>query len=85
MISKLLCARYGSVEVRFDEGIKAKWPEDTTLVYIFGVAKMVERLSKKATEHASKTGKTLRVVSYGFKIPGKKPERESGPYILYKF
>ncbi|MDR0397951.1 MAG: class I SAM-dependent methyltransferase [Candidatus Nomurabacteria bacterium] len=71
--------------IKWQNGLKAKWPAGTTVVYVFGVERIMAAVAEKARQHAEVYGKAIKVVSYGFEIPGKKPERTVGAYHLYKF
>lgn len=57
----------------------AKWPADTRGLYIFGTERVMRRLSGKL-----KTApRPLRVVSYGFALPGHKPIKQTGGFFVY--
>lgn len=75
----------GKATINCRDGLRADWPASTTVVYVFGVERIMPALRRKAEAYAKQHGKTLCVISYGFKIPRLKPARAAGPYFLYRF
>ena len=62
------------------------WKADITdadAVFIFLIDRHMARLDKFLRRQLR--GGLVKVVSYGFKIPGKKPLKESGAIFLYKY
>ena len=59
------------------------WPEADG-VYVFLLDRFMTRLDRTCIEYAKNTG-PLSVVSYTFKIPGKKPAKKSGALYLYHY
>ncbi|MDR1032960.1 MAG: hypothetical protein LBL84_03040 [Candidatus Nomurabacteria bacterium] len=72
------------VAVKCRNGLTADWPSNTTVVYVFGVERVMPKLERKVQAHVRRYGKAVRVISYGFKLPGLKPVREMGAYLLYE-
>lgn len=61
------------------------WSADLSLashVYVFLQDRFMKRLDQKLTEQASRP---VKLVSYAFKVPGKKVVRENGPMYLYQY
>lgn len=57
--------------------------EDADGVFVFLIEHHMDKLDKYLSRQLQ--GKQTKVVSYGFKIPGKKPLEESGAVFLYKY
>lgn len=81
LISRLRTLRYGrKVKVKF----KSFWKADLSQAdgaFIFLITHKMAQLDKFLTR--KKTKKPLPVVSHAFKIPGRKPQKKSGPMLLY--
>lgn len=78
--------RYHKQAVVYDRDFfRANLPADTTVIYLFGVGRMMNRLAEYLTEQRPKlTAKTVRVVSFGFDIPGLKPVVVKDGFNLYE-
>lgn len=62
------------------------WKADITnanAVYIFLIEHHMDKLDKYLSRQLQ--GRQVKVVSYGFKIPGKKPLQDAGAVFLYKY
>jgi len=59
--------------------LRTSWPADTTAVYIFGSRPVMRRLAIKLMVWPT----PLRLVSYGFELPGHKHEIKSGGFFVY--
>lgn len=60
-------------------------PEDTKAVFVFLAAPFMVRLDKKLSREANRLGHDIVLVSYGFEVPGKSPEKREGPLVVYRF
>lgn len=68
---KVYCRNYWSVS----------WPE-TDAIYVFLLDKYMKKLDKKVIQSYSKP---VKLVSFAFKIPHKRPESEKGGMYLYQY
>jgi 16S rRNA A1518/A1519 N6-dimethyltransferase RsmA/KsgA/DIM1 with predicted DNA glycosylase/AP lyase activity len=93
LIAWLRTQKYGSnSKVIWGSFWNKNWPESQGL-YVFLHTKFMKRLDKKLAEQVSfwrsngeytiNTNPTLKVVSYAFEIPGKRPELKKGALIKY--
>jgi hypothetical protein len=85
LVAKLLSIGQANVRVCLRNFLAAKLPADTSVVYVFGVQGLMPKLERKICEHVAKHAKPIRVISYGFKIVGRKPQKRIGAYYLYEF
>jgi SAM-dependent methyltransferase len=64
----------------------AELPEDTTVIYLFQVQKVLKKIPKFIyQQRPNLRTKKLRVVCFGAEIPGQKFVRELGGMSLYEF
>lgn len=82
VISVVRLWRYrSSVKIHFGDFWQMKWPQDMDGLYVFLHTRFMLRLDKKLKRH----NKKVCVVSYTFKIPGKKIIKESEALFLYEY
>lgn len=85
LIVKLRLLRYGDAQVRLGNFWRAKLPNDTEVVYVFLLDKFMAKLDKKMVTETKRLKKGLSLVSYVFRVPGKKPIKEVGGVRLYEY
>jgi hypothetical protein len=61
----------------------ADLPAETTIVYTFGESRDITRMYRKVQSEATRLGKSLYFMSYGFAVPDRTVLRTDGPYHLY--
>ena len=59
-------------------------PSDTTVVYVFGDDRDMSKITKYLETQATKLGRPLCLISYGFEATGHKVVREVGAHRLYQ-
>lgn len=63
-----------------------KLPRDTTVIYLFQVDKVMRKIPKFIErQRPNLTAKKLRVVCFGFTLPGRKAARQLNGMTLYEF
>jgi hypothetical protein len=83
VIAKVVTWRYRrQVTVLFGNYWQADWPP-TDAIYVFLLDKYMQKLHNKITQ--TYTGKKVKVVSFAFKIPGKKPTITDTSLYLYEY
>jgi hypothetical protein len=83
IISYFVTFKYrNQVSVRWGNFWTKDWPL-TDAIYVFLLDKFMEKLDKKIIQQYK--GKNVKVVSYAFKIPGKKPVKTKGALYLYEY
>lgn len=85
-LSWLLSRKYKNVRVRLGNMWQVKFPQDTTVVYAFAVARDGAKLARKMQAEARRLGRPLLLMTYGLPtLPGKEPDRRLGAHALYRF
>lgn len=62
---------------------KVDFPAETTIVYVFGESRDIRKMAKKVQQQATKLGRDLAFISYGFQLPDMTPIKQSGAHFLY--
>ncbi len=62
-----------------------EFPADTTVVYVFMVQKMSNRLEQKLQAYVDEGGRPLKVIAYGIPIRQRRPDKTLEAYFLYTF
>lgn len=60
------------------------FPHDTTYVFVFCASAFIPRL-ERYLEKQARRGQTFRVISYGFTLVGREPEKVIGSFNIYAF
>ncbi len=83
MISRWLSRHDAHVSVRLSNFWTAALPDDTTVVYTFGDARDISKMYAKVQAEATRMGRSLRFITYGFDVPGVEPANSVGAHHLY--
>lgn len=73
------------VKIMWGDFWNKPFPKSTDAVYIFLIDHFMSRLHQKLLSEIKKSKKSVKVASYTFKIPEKKPELQKGAVYLYKY
>jgi SAM-dependent methyltransferase len=84
-IARFRLRKFPMANVRSENLWKVSFPDDTEVVYIFLLEKFMKRLDEKMQSEAKRLKKDLTLISYVFKIPGKKPIKEVGGVRVYEY
>jgi hypothetical protein len=83
LLSKVVTHKYRHlVHIKWANMWSTKWPQADG-VYVFLHTRFMEKLDKKIEQEYH--GKKVNVVSYAFKIPGKKVVKKSSGLFLYRY
>lgn len=63
----------------------AKLPADTAVVFTFLVGHQMKKLERQLTGEAQRLGRPIRLISYGFDLADRTPEKQHGALIVYRF
>jgi SAM-dependent methyltransferase len=94
LVCKLRLRNYTNAEVKLSNFWKTDFPKDTEVVYVFLLDKFMLRLDEKMRAEAKRLGsfdklrtteRRLSLVSYVFRIPGKKTVKEVDGVVLYSY
>mgnify|MGYP006197788405 CR=1 FL=1 len=83
-ISSWLSRKQPLVTVYLSNFWHSKLAADTTVVYLFGDGRDIKRIDKWLSTQAGRLNKSIFIISYGFKLPGRQPVRAAGAHFLYK-
>lgn len=72
------------VTIRWRDMWLADWPPDTKAVFIFLAGPFMNHLSRKIDQQIDKRDTPLKILSYGFAIPGYLPKKISNGLYLYE-
>lgn len=68
------------VQLKLSDYLSADWPSETSVIYIFGSTRAMARLADKLKLWPA----PVRIVSYGFALPGYKPVKTVGGFLVYE-
>lgn len=85
IIARFRLRKFPEARVRSENLWNVCFPEDTEVVYVFLLEKFMAKLDKKMKSEAKRLGKDLTLISYVFKIPGKKPIKEIEGVRVYRY
>lgn len=84
-ISRLRLRSYGDkVVILFKNLWSAQFPDDVTLVYTFGESRDIAKMYRKVEQEATRLGRPLELLSYGFAVPNVKCTRQHRAHFLYQ-
>lgn len=83
IVSRLRCLRHRrQVKIHWGNFWSANWPE-TDGVFVFLLDKYMNKLDKKVIQNYP--GKHVKLVSFAFRIPGKKPVLDRSGLYYYEY
>lgn len=82
--ARLLSRRHKGVQISLANMWYTPFPQDTTVVYLFGDARDIGRLTHRIEEEAIRLERVLYVISYGFELPGYMKTKQRHAYHLYE-
>lgn len=85
LLSRWRIKKYGTrCQVVMRDFWRTPFPDDTTVVYTFGDSRDIRKMHAKVVKEATRLGRTLDFVSYGFEVPGEKAAKTHRAHHLYK-
>ena len=82
-VSKIISRHHPAIEIHLANFWRAEFPVDTTVVYVFGDSRDIRRIQRKVQAEASRLGRPLHLISYGFQLADQKPIKQRGAHFLY--
>jgi SAM-dependent methyltransferase len=70
------------VTVRFGDYWRQDWPSDAACIYVFLITRFMPKLDQ---ELRKRYPRPIRLVSYGFEIPGRKPDQQIRGVFAYNY
>lgn len=74
----------GKVKVVWGDFWTKKWPPHEA-IFVFLLDSFMEKLNKKVIQSSQESGKPVKLISFAFQIPSKKPVAESQGLYLYNY
>ena len=62
---------------------RSAFPDATTVVYTFGDGRDIAKMYGKVEREATRLGRTLSFITYGFAVPGRTAAKTHGAFFLY--
>jgi|SRR5690606_14989233 len=85
VISRLLSRKYGAkVKVKWGDLYRSKFPDATTVVYVFGDSRDINRMYSKVQAEATRLNRTLDLISYGFEAADAVSVSSAHGFKLYR-
>jgi 16S rRNA A1518/A1519 N6-dimethyltransferase RsmA/KsgA/DIM1 with predicted DNA glycosylase/AP lyase activity len=82
LVSKLRCLRYGKqVSIRWANFWTQDWP-DASGIFVFVLPRMMSKLDTKIVQYKHKP---VKLVSFAFEMPGRKPARQGTGVYVYEY
>jgi predicted RNA methylase len=72
------------VQVCCDNMLTMRLPENMTVVYVFGLDRVMRMIKPRLEQFAREKKRTIYVISKAFEFEGVKAMRENGGFYLYK-
>ena len=72
------------VTIRLGNFWQSEWPQ-ADAIFVFLLDKYMKKLDKKIIQQRAKQQRPIRLLSFTFKIPARKPTTQKGGLILYKY
>lgn len=85
IISRFLCRHQPLVSVRLADFWLTPLPDDTTVVYLFGVARDKKKTIKKLQSETNRLDHELQLICYGDMLGTQTAVKAVGGYLLYAF
>lgn len=63
---------------------RADFPSETTVVYVFGDSRDIERMARAVRRQATRLHRPLWLISYAFEIPNEIAVKTHGAHFLYQ-
>lgn len=84
VVTKLLSLHDENVTVRWGNLWRLPFPDDVTVVYLFGDGRDIARMTAKIEAESLRLGRSLDVISYGFSLPGHECIDQAGAHNFYR-
>lgn len=85
IISRLLSRRYRKVSIHLVDFWIAKLPDETTVIYVFSVARDISKVVKKVQNETNRLNRPIHLIIYANKLDDKQVVKIVGAYYLYTF
>jgi len=84
LLSRILSRHEHLVTIYMHNFLHVQLPKDTTVVYIFGIERLMPKIYQILQGFASTHRRSVYLISFGFTVRGVKPIKKSGAAFLYE-
>ena len=84
VLSKFLLRRDSGASVCIKNFWTSKFPDDTSVVYVFGESRDIKGIYEKTQRESTRLQRSIWMISYGFEVPGVKTHSKHKAYVLYQ-
>ena len=84
-ISRFLSRKYNRVSIHLVDFWMIHLPKDTTVVYVFSVARDISKIEKWMQNETNRLNRQIYLISYAIELDDKKVMKNVGAYHLYMF
>lgn len=84
LIARIACRHYRNIRIVQANFWRVEVPDGTTVIYTFGDSRDIERMAAWVQSQATRLGRPLFFISYGFRLKSHEPLRASGAHLLYE-
>ena len=84
MLSKFLCRSQSLIDIRLKNFWLAKFPDETTIVYVFGESRDIKKMATKVQNESNRLEKKILLMSYGFQVPNLELIKRNNTHFLYE-
>ena len=85
VVSRLLCINNRKVMIRLADVWLTKFPDSTTVVYVFTASPYVKKVERKLQNESTRLGRPLKLILYGNMLFDHTPDKNLAGYTLYTF
>ncbi|CAN5398049.1 hypothetical protein BH10PAT4_BH10PAT4_5400 [soil metagenome] len=85
ILSRIMSAQTNRVTIRFADVWLTKFPDTTTVVYVFTASPYLKKIGQKLQNESTRIGRPLKLILYGNTLTGNKPDKNLAGYNLYTF
>ena len=84
LIAKFRLRHHKNAKVIMKNFYNYNFPKETTIIYIFGDGRDIEKIFEKVEKESKRLKKSLKVISFGFEAKRYKKLKTLGAYHLYE-
>lgn len=84
VVARLKSRGEKKVEVKFGDMTRVKLPADMTVVYVFGLDRVMKMLVPVLKKFAAEQGRSIDVISKAFEFEGMRPITKTHSHYLYR-
>lgn len=84
VIARLLSLNNFRVQTKWRDFWLTPLPPETTVIYVFGESRDIAKMTARIQTEATRLGRTLKLISYGFQVPELTEVKRTRTHFLYE-